>query len=54
VAAGTVLGVAGDALEVACGSGVLQVLELQRAGRRAVGARDFANALGAESKVVFQ
>ncbi|HWL63128.1 MAG TPA: methionyl-tRNA formyltransferase [Steroidobacteraceae bacterium] len=54
VAAGSVLGVAGDALEVACGTGVLQVLELQRAGRRAVGARDFANALGAESKVVFQ
>jgi methionyl-tRNA formyltransferase len=54
VAAGTVLGLAGDALEVACGTGVLQVLELQRAGRRAVGARDFANALGVESKVVLQ
>lgn len=54
VAPGTVLGLASDALEVACGTGVLQVLELQRAGRRAVGARDFANALGTESEVVFQ
>jgi methionyl-tRNA formyltransferase len=54
VTPGTVLGLSGDALEVACGAGVLQVLELQRAGRRAVGARDFANALGAGTKVVFQ
>ena len=51
---GTVLGLAGDALEVACGAGVLQALELQRAGRRALGARDFANALGAGPDVVFQ
>jgi methionyl-tRNA formyltransferase len=42
-APGTVLGLSGDALEVACGDGVLQVLELQRAGRRAVSARDFLN-----------
>jgi methionyl-tRNA formyltransferase len=42
---GALLGLAGDALEVACGSGVLQVFELQRAGRKAVLARDFYNAL---------
>jgi hypothetical protein len=43
-APGTVLGLSGAALEVACGEGVLQVLELQRAGRRPVVARDFLNA----------
>jgi methionyl-tRNA formyltransferase len=42
---GTLLGLEGDALRVACGKGVLQVLELQRAGRKAVAARDFYNAL---------
>jgi len=43
--AGTVLGLHGDALEVACGDGQrLQVLTLQRPGRRAVGARDYLNA----------
>jgi methionyl-tRNA formyltransferase len=52
-AAGTLLGFAGDALQIACGSGVLQVIELQRAGRKAVGARDFINALK-NHKVVFQ
>jgi methionyl-tRNA formyltransferase len=41
---GTVLGVAEDALEVACGQGVLQLLQLRRAGKREVGARDFLNA----------
>lgn len=40
---GTVLGLTGDALEVACGQGVLQVMQLQRAGRRIVSARDFLN-----------
>jgi methionyl-tRNA formyltransferase len=44
---GTLLGLAGDALQVQCGSGVLEVLELQRAGRKAVPARDFFNALKA-------
>jgi len=29
---------------VCCGQGVLQVLQLQRAGRRPVSARDFLNA----------
>jgi methionyl-tRNA formyltransferase len=41
---GTVLGLREDALAVACGTGVLQVLELQRAGRKPVAARDFLNA----------
>jgi len=44
-APGTLLGVKDDALEVACAQGVLQVLELQRAGRKPVAARDFYNAL---------
>ncbi|MEO8316157.1 MAG: methionyl-tRNA formyltransferase [Pseudomonadota bacterium] len=41
---GSVLGLAGDALAVCCGSGVVHVLELQRAGRKAVSAREFLNA----------
>jgi methionyl-tRNA formyltransferase len=44
-APGTLLGLKDDALEVACAQGVLQVLELQRAGRKPVAARDFCNAL---------
>jgi methionyl-tRNA formyltransferase len=53
---GTLLGLNGDALEVACGSGVLQVMELQRAGRKAVAARDFLNAVDARDghTAVFQ
>jgi methionyl-tRNA formyltransferase len=50
----TLLGLRGDALEIACGTGVLQVLELQRAGRRAVAARDFMNALQSGDAAVFQ
>jgi methionyl-tRNA formyltransferase len=55
-APGTLLGVHGDALEVACGRGVLQVLELQRAGRKPVPAQDFCNSLPlpANSPVQFQ
>jgi methionyl-tRNA formyltransferase len=41
---GTVLGISGDALEVACGKGVLQLLQLRRAGKREVSAREFMNA----------
>ncbi len=41
---GTVLGLHGDALQIACGQGVLEVLQLQRAGRRPVSAREFLNA----------
>jgi methionyl-tRNA formyltransferase len=44
---GTVLDLAGDALEIACGRGVLQLLQLQRAGRKPVAAREFFNALRA-------
>ncbi|HUG73985.1 MAG TPA: methionyl-tRNA formyltransferase [Steroidobacteraceae bacterium] len=53
---GTLLGLAGDALEIACGTGVLQVMELQRAGRKAVAARDFLNAVDARDgrAAVFQ
>lgn len=43
-APGTVLGLHGDWLAVACGEGVVGLGELQRAGRRRVAARDFANA----------
>ena len=44
-APGTLLGIADDGLRVACGEGVLAVSELQRAGKRPVSARDFANAV---------
>jgi methionyl-tRNA formyltransferase len=54
VAPGTILGLAGDALEIACGRGVLQVMELQRAGRKAVAARDFFHALPASGPVMLQ
>ncbi|MEJ0099724.1 MAG: methionyl-tRNA formyltransferase [Pseudomonadota bacterium] len=54
-APGTLIGLNGAALQVACGSGVLQVLELQRAGRKPVAARDFYNALrlAPEARAVF-
>ena len=42
---GTLLGLAGDALVVACGSGELHVTRVQRAGRNIVTARVFANAI---------
>jgi methionyl-tRNA formyltransferase len=42
---GTLLGIAEDGLRVACGEGVLAVREVQRAGKRPVSARDFANAV---------
>jgi len=41
---GLVLGLSGDSIEVACGQGILQVLQLQRAGRSAVTAHEFLNA----------
>jgi len=44
-APGTLLGVGADGLRVACGQGVLAVSELQRAGKKPVAARDFANAV---------
>jgi methionyl-tRNA formyltransferase len=42
---GTLVGIAEDGLRVACGEGVLAVRELQRAGKRPISARDFANAV---------
>jgi methionyl-tRNA formyltransferase len=45
---GTLLGLDGDGIRVACGEGVLAVRELQRAGKRPVTARDFANAVRIE------
>jgi len=42
---GKVLGLAADGLRVACGEGVLALREVQRAGKRPVSARDFANAV---------
>jgi methionyl-tRNA formyltransferase len=47
IAPGTWLGLAGDALRVACGSGALHVTHLQRAGRRVVVASEFLNSAGA-------
>jgi methionyl-tRNA formyltransferase len=46
-APGTWLGLAGDALRVACGAGELHVTQLQRAGRKVVAAREFVNSSGA-------
>ncbi len=53
---GTLLGMQGDALAVACGSGTVQVMELQRPGRKAVSAREFLNAVRATdgAPLVFQ
>jgi methionyl-tRNA formyltransferase len=55
-APGTLLGLNGDALEIACGEGKVQALELQRAGRKPVSARDFHNALRlpAGARVIFR
>ena len=47
VVPGTVLGLQDGSLAVACGQGLLGIDQLQRAGRRAVAAQDFANAEGA-------
>ncbi len=45
-APGEWLGLAGDALRVACGTGELYVTQLQRAGRKVVTAREFVNSAG--------
>lgn len=42
---GSILGLADDLLLVACGEAVLGIAELQRAGRRSMTAREFANGL---------
>jgi methionyl-tRNA formyltransferase len=41
---GTLLGLDGNSLRIACGAGVVLVSELQRAGRRPISGRDFLNA----------
>jgi methionyl-tRNA formyltransferase len=46
-APGALLGLEDDMLVVACGRGRLGILELQRAGRRSMTAREFANGLRA-------
>ena len=50
-APGTVLGLQEDMLVVACGSGRLGILELQRAGRRSMGACEFAQGLPVTGEV---
>ena len=42
---GTVLGMRGEALVIACGQGQLGLLQVQRAGRRVVSAREFFGSL---------
>ncbi|MFO1425466.1 MAG: methionyl-tRNA formyltransferase [Steroidobacteraceae bacterium] len=49
---GFVLGLQGDAVVVACGSGWLGITRLQRAGRRAVSAREFANGVELAGQVL--
>jgi len=45
------LGLCDDMLVVACGRGRLGILELQRAGRRSLGAREFAHGLQTTDEV---
>lgn len=47
---GALLGLDAQGLRVACGRGVLAVSELQRAGKRPVSARDFANAVSIDGQ----
>ena len=51
-APGTVLGMEDDMWVVACGRGRLGILELQRAGRRSMGAREFAQGLQVTGEVL--
>lgn len=50
-AAGTILGLRDDLLLVVCGEDCLGIAELQRAGRRSMTAREFANGLRATDEV---
>ena len=43
-APGSVLGAGRDGIDIACGGGVLRLLEVQRAGARRIAAADYANA----------
>jgi methionyl-tRNA formyltransferase len=49
---GTVLGLRDAGIVVACGTGCLAIAELQRAGRRAVSAREFANGMTLDGRVL--
>jgi methionyl-tRNA formyltransferase len=49
---GFVRGLVDDALEVECGTGRLGITQLQRPGRRAIGAREFANATPLAGRVL--
>jgi methionyl-tRNA formyltransferase len=48
---GSILGLHHELLVVRCGSGLLGVAELQRAGRRSVSAREFANSLAVADEI---
>jgi len=48
--AGAILGMQDELLLVVCGEGVLGISELQRAGRRSITAREFANGLRASGE----
>lgn len=48
---GSILGVHETSLLVRCGTGLLGICELQRAGRRSVSAREFANGLATTTEV---
>ncbi|MBM4198438.1 MAG: methionyl-tRNA formyltransferase [Gammaproteobacteria bacterium] len=50
-APGTILGLRDDLLLVSCGKDFLGIAELQRAGRRSMSAREFANGLRATGEV---
>jgi methionyl-tRNA formyltransferase len=52
IAPGTVLGLRDAELWIACGAGCLAVTRLQRAGKRAVSAREFANGLRLDGRVL--
>ena len=42
--AGEIIGASGRSIDIACGEGMLRILELQRAGGRVIGAADYLNA----------
>ncbi len=48
---GSILGLTDDLLLVACGEAVLGISELQRAGRRSMTAREFANGLRSSEEI---
>ncbi|MBS0431001.1 MAG: methionyl-tRNA formyltransferase, partial [Proteobacteria bacterium] len=41
---GEVVGASKNGIDIACGAGVLRILELQRAGGRVIAAADYLNA----------